>query len=577
MQASSSNQKEITTREELIYALSRAAELEHGLTCIYLFAAYSVKRFLHEGIDEIQQDQIRNWEAVVLAVAKQEMEHLGIVCNLLNAVGAPQHFGRPNLPQSPAYYSTQGSFTLEPFNITTIKRFMEFEKPATTDFAHGEVDGDGLVPDPIHTGDFHAVQELYATVLQGFVNLDASGDLFIGPPEVQVNDSDIIVGFDNREYGIEMVEVTDLESARRAVDVIIEQGEGIPIDQPLTSENGALLQRDYQKTATALSEIRKICIDDDNWKVAADQLLGIVGGLIPTLEHSRSVLEDETQYLLTQYTDPQWPLSFPRRMDGVIQDLREAEDRIRCLLNEDAPDDPVGRLNLIRSCVADTVEYDAEGIILSGFTNPESHYVLFWQIYSQLREIDYTPARNVARTPALRIHEDNKDHKHLVTIVDYPYSRQVMELCNACYETMVQMLILTFSYNEIRSDNRRLLFHTAFFPFMSMVIRPLSELLTLLPVRNPECWDDKLCTGSPFEFYIDVAFLPNRAAGNIYLQERLDQIAQFSSQLLEPPCELVEFMGPESLDYFKEQIAFLSSNLHRIRDNYAAGPQTPPS
>jgi kynurenine formamidase len=33
----------VTTREELIYLLSRAAELEHGLACIYLFAAYSLK------------------------------------------------------------------------------------------------------------------------------------------------------------------------------------------------------------------------------------------------------------------------------------------------------------------------------------------------------------------------------------------------------------------------------------------------------------------------------------------------------------------------------------------------------
>jgi hypothetical protein len=31
----------VETREELIYLLSRACELEHGVACIYLFAAHS--------------------------------------------------------------------------------------------------------------------------------------------------------------------------------------------------------------------------------------------------------------------------------------------------------------------------------------------------------------------------------------------------------------------------------------------------------------------------------------------------------------------------------------------------------
>jgi hypothetical protein len=48
-------QGQITTREELIYALCRAAEVEHGLICIYLFAAFSVKSFLEEGIDEARR------------------------------------------------------------------------------------------------------------------------------------------------------------------------------------------------------------------------------------------------------------------------------------------------------------------------------------------------------------------------------------------------------------------------------------------------------------------------------------------------------------------------------------------
>jgi hypothetical protein len=39
----------VETREELIYLLSRACELEHGVACIYLFAAYSLKSDPSEG------------------------------------------------------------------------------------------------------------------------------------------------------------------------------------------------------------------------------------------------------------------------------------------------------------------------------------------------------------------------------------------------------------------------------------------------------------------------------------------------------------------------------------------------
>ena len=39
----------IDTREELINALSEAAELEHGLMVQYLFAAFSIKRGTDEG------------------------------------------------------------------------------------------------------------------------------------------------------------------------------------------------------------------------------------------------------------------------------------------------------------------------------------------------------------------------------------------------------------------------------------------------------------------------------------------------------------------------------------------------
>jgi N-dimethylarginine dimethylaminohydrolase len=75
----------IDTRDELVNALSEAAELEHGLLVQYLFAAFSMKRRTGESITPIQQALLVDRESTILRVAHGEMYHLASVCNLLSA------------------------------------------------------------------------------------------------------------------------------------------------------------------------------------------------------------------------------------------------------------------------------------------------------------------------------------------------------------------------------------------------------------------------------------------------------------------------------------------------------------
>src|SRR5215472_6234069 len=85
----------VTTREELIYLLSRASELEHGLACVYLFAAYSLKSDVSEGgLTKDQAVMVRNWQRRLANVAIEEMFHLAQVSNLLTAIGGAPHFRR---------------------------------------------------------------------------------------------------------------------------------------------------------------------------------------------------------------------------------------------------------------------------------------------------------------------------------------------------------------------------------------------------------------------------------------------------------------------------------------------------
>ena len=69
-------------RVRLANLLADAAELEHSAACQYLFLAFSMKRHPDEGgVNWRQLELMRQWEANILLIARQEMEHLGLVSN----------------------------------------------------------------------------------------------------------------------------------------------------------------------------------------------------------------------------------------------------------------------------------------------------------------------------------------------------------------------------------------------------------------------------------------------------------------------------------------------------------------
>lgn len=550
----------IRSREELIYALSEAAELEHGLTCIYLFAAFSIKRATYEGIDPVQQDTLRNWESVLLAVAKQEMEHLGLVCNLLNAIGGPQHFDRPNLPQPPRYYQTEGAFTLEKFSKRTMRRFLEFEKPAPTTRQPGIAPGPQLVPAPVHVQGGHTVQDLYEAIRAGFVFLDngGKGGLFIGPEQAQIVDDQIVVGYGNREYGITMVPVTDLDSALEAIDLIVEQGEGVSLEGEVETPVQEKVQTEYRKL--------------NQWVRDLEKLRQSRARRIPKAQAAETLAKD---IALTEKLGMQ----IIKSMEAVQKLLRGEPGKagalaamaadFRALYDLLGPDSTRRELRNIQKRLITIGKYDVEGLYLSVFLHPDCHYLSFWKVYQEMKDIDFQPARRVARNPALRHHADNAGKP--ITIIDHPYSRQVEEVFNASYETMVQMLIIVFSFNGISEAARTLLINTAFFPLMTMTIRPLSEIITQLPAHAGAERPGDLRAGPAFEYYDHIAFLPNREAGWKYLAERLDQISDFSQRLSPPPDSLLPAMGEGAFDYLVKTMATFTVNIKRIAENFRLG------
>ena len=226
----------ITTREELIQLLNEAAELEHLLAVQYLFAAFATKRFPEEGLTPEQQNAVDDWTQLILLIARQEMEHLALVNNMLTAIGGMPHFGRPNFPQTGQYYICP--MNLEKLNDRTIKRFICFERPediSEDDAFCKAYEWKRILPldprDPLYYDD---IGSLYTKIEEGIMNIDMTDEeLFIGPPEAQLQGDELDLSF-NRVgsfggvYDMTILAVNSRETAKKTIALIREQGEGAP-------------------------------------------------------------------------------------------------------------------------------------------------------------------------------------------------------------------------------------------------------------------------------------------------------------------------------------------------------------
>jgi hypothetical protein len=220
----------IEHREALTYMLCLAAEIEHGIMCQYLFAAFSLKQRADEGLTPEQLEAVMRWRRAVAHVATEEMLHLALVQNVLTAIGAAPHLTRPNLPAPAGHYPAAVNLTLVPFGERALQHFLFLERPEgmTLEGAEGIdaplheavplVDEGDIVP---QLQDFATIGHLYRSIEHGLAHLAdkfGEGNLFVGPPRAQATSADF--------RWPELVAVTDLASARRALDTIVEQGEG---------------------------------------------------------------------------------------------------------------------------------------------------------------------------------------------------------------------------------------------------------------------------------------------------------------------------------------------------------------
>lgn len=209
-------------REQLLAHLGLALQLEHATLPPYLFALYSIK-------DPDRQ----NYEAarILRSVALEEMLHMVLVANLINAIHPAD---KPDqlleeltldrdgfIPKYPGPLpGSIGSFDvgLRPFSREAVTTFLKIEKPA-------EIDVEPLDPSRHHLK-YASIGQFYAAIKQevdDFCIEYGEHELFKGTPERQVAAEYYYNG------GGEVIKVHDHASARRAIKVIVDEGEGFSV------------------------------------------------------------------------------------------------------------------------------------------------------------------------------------------------------------------------------------------------------------------------------------------------------------------------------------------------------------
>jgi hypothetical protein len=149
---------EFSPHDYIAFLLSIDAEIEHCLMVQYLYAGYSL------GGPQVPagcRDMVRNWQEVILGIAKEEMGHLITVQNSLRLIGAPLHLEREDTPWDVPFYPFP--FMLEPLTLDSLAKYVYAESPVG--WQGGELGDDIRRRVQAQTSSPHQVAALFETLI----------------------------------------------------------------------------------------------------------------------------------------------------------------------------------------------------------------------------------------------------------------------------------------------------------------------------------------------------------------------------------------------------------------------------
>ena len=196
------NKKEIL--ETLKSHLQIAIELEHSTLPPYLYACWSIQG---------NSPQAKEATQLLLSVIREEMLHMAMACNILNAIGGSPSINHDEfVPSYPGYLPghshTANAFTvhLEKFSTSAIDTFMKIELPAR------------FTENPEHGKRWATIGEFYEEIIELINSPELTDEDFRGGKQI-----------DNSAYPAhgKLFTVNSKQDAIDAVDEIIDQGEGL--------------------------------------------------------------------------------------------------------------------------------------------------------------------------------------------------------------------------------------------------------------------------------------------------------------------------------------------------------------
>lgn len=210
----------IETVDDLKRYLHLAMQLEHATIPVYLTALYSIMPGTNTDASHIMR-----------VVAVEEMLHLTLAANLMNAIG-----GRPDLtaqgfvPSFPTPLpdgETDFTVSLMKFSREAVETFCKIERPGAAPADQPRHRKKSTSPGHLarvgESMSFFSIGEFYAEIERGFHSLhEQMGQaLFCGDPGRQVTSEYYYSG------GGRLFAVTDSKSAAAAIALIAGQGEGL--------------------------------------------------------------------------------------------------------------------------------------------------------------------------------------------------------------------------------------------------------------------------------------------------------------------------------------------------------------
>lgn len=183
----------------VISSLQSAVELEHSTIPVYLYALYSLDPAKNSAIAKIIQ-----------TVVIEEMLHMTLAANVLNALGGSPQIDKPDFIPSypgplPGGVETDLIVHLAPFTADQLSTFLQIEQPE---------DPLPIRFDASAQDEGTTIGQFYQAIIAALAQLPPGS--FHNPPRNQVR-PDLMDG---------AIIVTDLATAQQALNTIIEQGEG---------------------------------------------------------------------------------------------------------------------------------------------------------------------------------------------------------------------------------------------------------------------------------------------------------------------------------------------------------------